>query len=242
VDDTSLGTNSITNNESDTVSSAESAKHEVLINNLCLLAQKWEKLLFSMGRALNLSKCFWFLLAWKWEQGKAKLHSATTAPGKLEMTSEGDLDTTTTIKHIQVTDSYRTSGVFISPSGSNAGAITILNDIAQTYCLLLAGSTLTHQESLTGYLQYFLPKIWYQPPLLSLCKCECDKIMSPVYMALLPKLHVNRNTSRAIIHGPELYGGLSLPNLHVVQVIDWSFATSGQDRTGQDRIGQDRTG
>jgi len=67
---------------------------------------------------------------------------------------------------------------------------------------------MSRQEALTSYLQYYLPKIRYQPPLLSLTKQECDKMMSPVLISLLPKLHVNRNTSRAIIHGPEDLGGV----------------------------------
>jgi len=44
--------------------------------------------------------------------------------------------------------------------------------------------------------------------------------MSPVFMALLPKLHLNRHTSRAIIHGPEELGGLALPHLFTSQGID----------------------
>jgi hypothetical protein len=40
--------------------------------------------------------------------------------------------------------------------------------------------------------------------------------MTIVLAALLPKLHVNRNTSRSIVFGPERYGGLALPNLHTI--------------------------
>jgi hypothetical protein len=41
--------------------------------------------------------------------------------------------------------------------------------------------------------------------------------MSIVLQSLLPKLHLNRNTAQSIIFGPELYGGLSIPNIHTLQ-------------------------
>jgi hypothetical protein len=70
IDDIGLGTN-------------EGDNHLCLINNLQILAQQWEKLLYSTGGALNLSKCFWFLLSWQWIDGRPILHSSTTAPGIL---------------------------------------------------------------------------------------------------------------------------------------------------------------
>jgi len=55
-------------------------------------------------------------------------------------------------------------------------------------------------------------------------------------MALLPKLHLNRHTSRAIVHGPEEFGGLALPHLHTLQGVDKLKLFLGhlrlQDRTG----------
>jgi len=32
-------------------------------------AQIWERLLYSSGGALNLKKCFWYLVFWKWKDG-----------------------------------------------------------------------------------------------------------------------------------------------------------------------------
>jgi len=55
-------------------------------------------------------------------------------------------------------------------------------------------------------------------------------------MALLPKLHLNRHMSRAIVHGPKEFGGLALPHLHTLQGVDKLKLFLGhirlQDRTG----------
>jgi hypothetical protein len=66
----------------------------------------------------------------------------------------------------------------------------------------------------------------YQPPLLSLTKKECDKLMIPILQALLSKLHVNRNTVRSIMYGPIELGGLDLPDIYSLLEIDKITAVS----------------
>ena len=80
VDDAGLGTNS-------TSGTPPAPVEQKIITNLQSLAQEWERLLFSTGGALNLQKCFWFLMSWRWIQGRAKLHTSLTLPGQLLMTS-----------------------------------------------------------------------------------------------------------------------------------------------------------
>jgi hypothetical protein len=223
VDDTGLGTNQQTQSES-------------LIENVERLAQQWEKLLYSTGGALNLSKCFWFQMSWSWKGGKAGLDSVRNTPGVLYLTSEGELHTKVKIPRIEPTSSFRTLGVHLSPSGSNKGALAVMTSFILDYCTTIKGSHLSRQDALMSYIQYLLPKLRFQPPVLSLTKHQCDKLISPIYMALLPKLHVNRNTSRTIIFGPERLGGLSLPHIYVVTNIDKLQLFLGhlrvKDRTG----------
>ena len=126
----------------------------------------------------------------------------------------------TEVKRIEPCSSYRTLGVHITPSGDSKGALKVLLEAALSYCSNIVASKLTRQETLKSYIQYLLLKLRYQPPLLQLTKRECDKLMAPVLQAILPKMHINRNTSIAIIHGPEELGGLALPHLHTIQGID----------------------
>jgi len=127
--------------------------------------------------------------------------------------------------------------VYISPSGSSKGAFQQLKGTVLDYCANIVASKLTRQEILTSFIQYLLPKIRYQPPLLLLSLSDCDKLMSPILTAILPKMHTNRNTSRAIVHGPEAFGGMALPHLHTIQGIDKLKLFLGhlrlKDRTAQ---------
>jgi hypothetical protein len=232
VDDAGLGTNNTKIDPTDPTITEEQA----LICNLQKLAQEWEHLLYSTGGALNLQKCFWFLMSWRWEQGKTKLHTQLSLPGQLTMTSGSD-PTPAIITRIEPTDTFWTLGVYVTPNGSSAGAFKMLREIALTYATAITGTHLTRQEALMSYIQYLLPKLRYQPPLLALTQKQCNTIQSIVLQALLPKLHINRNTARSIVHGPAELGGLALPQLHTTQGIDKLELFLGhlriQDRTGQ---------
>jgi hypothetical protein len=68
VDNTGLGvTSSYKWNSS--LSYTENSRHELteLVNNLTTIAQHWERLLFTTGGALNLTKSFWYSMTWNWK-------------------------------------------------------------------------------------------------------------------------------------------------------------------------------
>lgn len=181
--------------------------------------QEWEKLLYSTGGALNLQKCFWFIMSWHWKGGKATLHTQLTLPGQLTLTSSHD-NTPTVIPRIEPASSFNTLDVYVTPSGCNKGALLSLRDITLQFATHISGSHLTRQEALTAYSQYLVPKVQYQPPLLSLSQTNCNQLQSTILMALLPKLHINRHTARSIVHGLEELGGMDLPHFFATQGLE----------------------
>jgi len=54
---------------------------------------------------------------------------------------------------------------------------------------------------------------------MTLSEVQCNQIQFPALCAVLPKLHLNRNTAQSIIHGPILYGVMNLPHLYSTQGI-----------------------
>jgi hypothetical protein len=203
-----------------------------LTNSLETLAQQWEWLLFSTGGAMNLQKCFWFLVTWHWENGRAVLATSKPVPATISLTAGDKLDDSVEIRRIEPTESYRTLGVHISPRGSNKGAITKLEEIILDYAQALTGSHMSKEETLTSYVQHLLPKLWFQLPALSLSAPECNKLMSTIWKSTLPRLHFNRNMARSIVHGPLILGGMALPHLATVQGIDKLHLLLGHIRLG----------
>jgi hypothetical protein len=53
----------------------------------------------------------------------------------------------------------------------------------------------------------------------SLSKDQCHKIMKPIRAAALPALGINRHLTLAVVHGPQRYQGVGIPDLWRVQGI-----------------------
>ena len=161
------------------------------IDNLHLLAQRWERLLFTTGGALNLQKSCWHLMAWKWNNGKASLEIPKPTAGQLLLTEGYQTTKPITLPKLSPTESYKTLGVYISPSGSMKKAAMVLFSYSLDYASHVVGSTLTREETLISYLMVLLPRLSFPLPALKLTETQCNKIQSPALCVALPKLHMN---------------------------------------------------
>jgi hypothetical protein len=95
----------------------------------------------------------------------------------------------------------------------------VLEEKAKDYQLKIAASKLPREAALLSYNVYLLPKIGYPLPAMSLSENTCYSIQAPTLLALLPKLHLNRNIARSIVFGPIKYGGLAIKTLYSIQSI-----------------------
>ena len=84
-------------------------------------AQVWERLLWSAGGALELSKCFYYLLCWKFHKdGRPALLSNSELPGCSIQLTSGLSATPCTIEQKPPTEAHRTLGVWIAPNADSA--------------------------------------------------------------------------------------------------------------------------
>ena len=84
-------------------------------------AQRWERLLYSTGGALNLLKCFWYGLQWQFtDAGVPRMMKTKPDDPEIQLTSGADLHTRHTIQRIDITKGMRTLGVRLAPNGSDA--------------------------------------------------------------------------------------------------------------------------
>ena len=152
-------------------------------------------------------------MSWTWKNGIATLTPILASPGELNLTAGYDTEPVQ-VPRIEATSTYRTLGARISPSGCSKEATQYLREQSVEYASQVTGSYFSREAALWSFLLYFTPQVGYSIPVLSLSEKNCHDIQSPAVNAVLPKLHVNRNTSRAIIFGPTDLGGLGLPNLY----------------------------
>jgi len=207
VDDSYLGACS-----SDPSSPAQSA-----IANLTSLGQTWEQGLFTTGGAINLQKCYWVLMFWRWCKGLALLLPLSLHKHSLDLTAGYDTDSPVAVPQLSPYDSYRTPGAYLSPSSGMAKAFEVLRDHSLDYATYIQSSSISEEADLWSYMLYLLPKLLFPLMAMTFMETQCAQIQSPALRALLMKLHLNRNTARSIIHGPSLYGGMNIPLLYTSQ-------------------------
>lgn len=186
------------------------------VKNLQVLAQRWERALFSTGGAINFSKSFWFVFHWRWTSGVPQFVDPPSSL-KLLLTEGNDIDQPVEVPIKSTNDTYRTLGVHISPSGSTKGSYAVLLAKAQDYQTKIMSSTLPQEAALLSYNVYLLPKLGYPLPALTFTEDQCRTLQSPTLLAVLPKVRFNRHTARSIVFGPIKYGGLNIKSLYSVQ-------------------------
>lgn len=87
VDDSYLGaTSSYIPGPEETFSTMVNNHTESALSNLQILSQKWDKLLFTTGGAINLSKSFWIVFNRHWNNGHADLSALEIANHSLSLT------------------------------------------------------------------------------------------------------------------------------------------------------------
>jgi hypothetical protein len=67
-------------------------------------AQIWERLLYSSGSALELKKCFWYLIYWPWVNGHPQMAMNLSCPGIIALTS-GNIPNYQVIPRLEVWES-----------------------------------------------------------------------------------------------------------------------------------------
>jgi hypothetical protein len=198
-------------------SSDPSSPAQSAIANLTSLGQTWERGLFTTGGAINLQKSFWVLMSWRWQKGSALLLPPSLHKHSLDLTASYNTDSPVAVPQLSPYDSYRALGAYLTPSGGMAKAFEVLRDHSLDYATRIQSSSISAEVALWSYMLYLLPKLLFPLMATTFTETQCAQIQSPALRALLPKLHLNRNTARSFNHGPSLYGGVNIPHPYTSQ-------------------------
>ena len=115
------------------------------------------------------------------------------------------------VPRIEPTHGFCTLGVYVTPSGRYHTQVKVLRQYAEQFQQQLATSKLTPSEAYCCLMIYIRPKLNYPIPCISMTEVQCRHIQAPILEAILPKLHLNRHTPRAVLFAGPRYGGLGIP-------------------------------
>jgi ribonuclease HI len=185
--------------------------------------QYWEVLLNLTGGAVELKKCCITILlykeSYKWfdkQPGVPQLVRLNDDRRQCIITREGEQGTI--IKQQDVTRGARLLGVKAAANGTFAQEYQTRLEKSREIAGRLTAAPLNIALSWQVYYCRWKPAITYCLPITTFNANECKKIQSPFYMALLPKLGMNRHMPRALLHGPLKLAGLGLVDLDAEQL------------------------
>lgn len=225
-----------------------SFKNEVSYENIIEKCQQslqiWETLLNLTGGAVELRKCAITILQYdtdknyKWystKPGVPRLIQANNTQRQCVITREGEKGVV--IKQQDLTEGVRLLGIKAAANGTYKQEYETRLEKSRELAGLLVVAPLNISLSWQVYYCRWKPSITYCLPITTFTSKECKKIQSPFFNALLPKLGINRNMPRDLLHGPSHVAGLGLVNLEAEQLSMHVSGLIAQIRKG-DRVGQ----
>jgi hypothetical protein len=191
-------------------------------DELCAMLQHdahtWERLLWTSGGLLNLTKCLYYLSYWQFDcEGRATLTTKTELP-QLYLTS-GDNMTLLPVDQYNFDETHTYLGNAMAPNLTMAPALTKLQKTSNTFARSMAVSPLSKRDAWIAYFALYVPSMTYTFPVSAHSTTKLRKLQGPTLRAVLNTVGFNRNTARAVVLGPCMYGALAMRDLPVEQGI-----------------------
>jgi hypothetical protein len=155
--------------------------------NLQNMSQSWEKLLFCTGGSLELSKCFYYLLYWRWVDGLPVLSTKEEIVAQIPLIhlTSGYDTAPRPISLRDPTEAHKTLGVFLAPSGKDTAQAAYLEHHSNKMAALISSSNLSRIEALLAYKTSWFPSVSYSLPTLCLSAKHLDAIQSQATRSFL---------------------------------------------------------
>ena len=163
---------------------------QLLAQRLQQEAQTWERLLWSTGGALELSKCFYYLLFWSFRlhDGQPYLLPPSALTGcEIQLTSGRSL-TPQPIEHKSTTEAHRTLGVWLSPDGNTSPQATSCSTRSNEITQGLRQHKLTRTQAFMAYKHIWLPSVSYPLACSCLTSSQLSHIQTTAIRDFLPHL------------------------------------------------------
>ena len=208
VDDTSLFSNINPGTVDDTISNLQKKlKHDMM---------KWKELLEASGGKLELSKCFYYILSWKYDdEGNAMPMSIDEQRRECEQITINDNDDELEVRIDQkeVNVAHKTLGCYKAIDGNEVEQIKYLKSKSDKYGYMLKNAKLSRKQANMAFKSIYIPSIKYGLPACSISKNDIAHIQNYTMDKFLPYMGYEHGTARALIHGPTEMGGANVPHL-----------------------------
>jgi hypothetical protein len=190
---------------------------EQLLQDTAEAAQWWESLLYATGGKLELSKCFFYLVFWVFnDEGKPRMLKPEEWPQNVEVVDSATGESMR-IETKDCNESHKTLGVMEAPNGDYLDETRRLKKKANEFARRASVIAILRQEAKMMYFSMIQPSMQYSAPAGTLTLKETTTMNSILTQANLSNVGYNRNTPLSVAYGPKNLGGIGMSDLFVEQ-------------------------
>ena len=183
-------------------------------------AQTWERLLYSTGGQLELSKCLYYLMIFDSKpDGTPILRAAQDMGTDLIRMTTGTSETSTEIEHRDCSKAHRTLGLHPAPTGNQLTQANELKIKSDRFAAGLAKAPLSQYEARTAYWMMWLPSMAYALPCSYMTKAQLKTVQTKMTSTSLSKRGYSSKTPHAVVFGPRRFLGIGDRHLYHEQGI-----------------------
>jgi exonuclease III len=188
-----------------------------LISRMQSDAQLWGDLLYVSGGALEISKCNYYVMHWKFNpSGIPILSTNLNTTLRIE---NGDRTATVTLTNDAITVAHKTLGTWKSAARDQKKQVTELTLKSNDYARTIMASPVTRHDNWTAYHAIYLPRMTYVLPTCYLSEKQLRKIEQRAISATLCKGGFVSTFPRRVVFGPQRFGGIAMRPLTIEQLI-----------------------
>ena len=221
VDDVTLGTTAGDDVEmqNDDIIELSSDEEDQVHANISKMSQAWEQMLHVNGGLLELKKCFWVFIAWKWKNGIGMMKSKEELPRELNI-HQTESNTDVRIPMMDVNDAPRVLGCHVAANGSWGREYGRWKTEATMFAKKVKNAKFSRSCGGRVYPSLWMSRLRYISSVVCFTRKQAEKIDSRVVSQCLPASGFNRNYPRKVVHGPIRYGGMAWESCVSVQITE----------------------
>ena len=171
----------------------------------------WGLITQATGGYLKPTKCFWYLMAWRWQQGRPILRRAKHLP-KFRMVVPQKDGSVSVIPLKDVEEVQETLGVWSCPAGEFGVHVTKKLAEGARWADRLRSNRCPPADGWMGFRHALIPKLTYGFSAITPDPSELEEGFQELYFKLLSPLRVNCRISKFFRMAPKRYFGLGMPN------------------------------
>ena len=201
------------------------------------MGQLWERLLYITGGRLELSKCFWVNIIWKWKRGLPFLVTDTKIRTKQLYLKESESREYIQIPLISGKEAIKRLGVWSSCDGKWSTEVSKWIEFSTNFGRRVRGAGFSRVAGELAYKSVWLAKFRYSAAVIGYSQNQLKEIQSKITGPCIAAAGYSSKMPRSVIFGPVEYGGLEWDDCLLISIYEKLKLLIGSIRL-QDKLGR----